>query len=78
MPERVSKTNGASRLSNVWNFFFWCDPNNFLARLVAMDETWLYHYDPETKQRSAQWPPQKNPSAKNRWKSSRHASVFWD
>jgi len=26
------------------------DPNDFLSRLVTMDETWLYHYDPETKQ----------------------------
>ena len=25
------------------------DPNDFLSRLVTMDETWLYHYDPETK-----------------------------
>jgi len=24
--------------------------NDFLSRLVTMDETWLYHYDPETKQ----------------------------
>jgi len=24
------------------------DPNDFLSRLVTMDETWLYHYDPET------------------------------
>jgi len=29
---------------------FRCDPNDFLSRLVAMDETWLCHYDPETKQ----------------------------
>ena len=29
--------------------FFWRDPNDFLSRLVTMDETWLYHYDPETK-----------------------------
>ena len=42
-----------------------------------MDETWLYHYDPETKQQSVEWPhsglprPQKIPSAKIRWKSSR-------
>ena len=28
------------------------DPNDFLSRLVTMDETWLYHYDPETKQQS--------------------------
>jgi len=26
------------------------NPNGFLSRLVTMDETWLYHYDPETKQ----------------------------
>jgi len=32
--------------------FFLCDPNNFLSRLVAMDETRLHHYDPETKQQS--------------------------
>jgi len=33
--------------------FFRCDPNDFLSRLVTMDKTWLYHYDPETKQQ--QW-----------------------
>jgi len=49
------------------------DPNDFLWRLVTMDETWLYHYDPETKQQSMErlTPPQKIPSAKIRWKSSR-------
>ena len=26
--------------------FFWRDPNDFLSRLVTMDETWLYHYNP--------------------------------
>jgi len=25
------------------------------TRLVTMDETWLYHYDPETKQQSLEW-----------------------
>jgi len=29
--------------------FFRRDPNDFLSRLVTMDETWLYHYDPQTK-----------------------------
>jgi len=60
------------------------DPNDFLSRLVTMDETWLYHCDPETKQPSKEWrhigsprPPQKNPSAKIRWKSS-HLNFFWD
>ena len=53
------------------------------ARLVTMDETQLYHYDPEKKQQSIQWRhsgssrPKKIPSAKIRWKSSR-LDFFWD
>jgi len=35
--------------------FFRRDPNDFLSRLVIMDETCLYHYDPETKQQSMEW-----------------------
>jgi len=46
------------------------------ARLVTMDDTWLYHYDPETRQQSVEWRhsgsplPQIITSAKIRWKSS--------
>jgi len=53
------------------------DPNDFLSRLVTMDETWLCHYDPETKQQSMEWRhsgshrPPKILSAKIRWKISR-------
>jgi histone-lysine N-methyltransferase SETMAR len=35
--------------------FFLRDPNYFLSRLVTILETWLYHYDPETKQQSMEW-----------------------
>jgi len=55
--------------------FFRSNPNNFLSRLVTMDETWLYHYEPETKQQSMEWGhggsprPPKIPSAKIGWKS---------
>jgi len=35
--------------------FFRRYPNDFLSRLVTMDETWLCHYDPETKQQSVEW-----------------------
>jgi hypothetical protein len=31
-------------------FFDWYNPNDFLSWLVTIDETWLCHYDPETKQ----------------------------
>jgi hypothetical protein len=30
--------------------FFLHSPGSFLSLLVTMDETWLYHYDPETKE----------------------------
>jgi len=30
--------------------FLWRDQMDFLLRLVTLDETWLYHYDLETKQ----------------------------
>jgi len=35
--------------------FFRLDPNDFLSRLVTMEETWLYYCDPETKQQSVEW-----------------------
>jgi len=66
MPERGSKNiNGASRQSNVWNFFVRHDPNDFLSRLVTMDETWLYHYDPETKNNHWTGGIAAHPAAKN-------------
>jgi len=49
---------------------------------MSIDETWLYHYDPETKQQSMKW----RHSASTRPKKFRveksagkvHASTFWD
>ncbi|UYV62348.1 hypothetical protein LAZ67_2000218 [Cordylochernes scorpioides] len=31
------------------------DPTDFVRRFVTMDETWVHHYTPETKQQSNQW-----------------------
>jgi len=62
--------------------FFRRDPNNFLSRLVTMDETWLYHYDPGTKQQSVEWRYSGSPCPKNfRVQKSTGkvlASIFWD
>ena len=54
MPERGSKT---STVPVVWATFgiFRSDPNDFLSRLVTMDETWLHHYGLETTQQSMEW-----------------------
>jgi len=47
-----------------------------------MDETWLYHYDPETKQQSVEWRHCGSPRPKNfrvqKFAGKFLASVFWD
>ena len=81
MPERGSKT---STVPAVWAnlTFFLRDPNNFVSRMVTMDETWWYHYDPETKQQSTEWRYCGSPRPKNfRVQKSAGkvlASIFWD
>ena len=63
-------------------FFFLRDLKDFLLRLVTMDETWLYHYDPETKQQPMEWWHSGSPCLKQFrvQKSARKvlASLFWD
>lgn len=39
------------------------DPS-FLAKIVTGDETWVYSYDPETKQQSSQWKSPSSPRLK--------------
>ena len=51
---QIKNVNGAKLLSKFWNFFR-PDPNDFLSRLVTMEEISLYHYNPETKQQSMEW-----------------------
>jgi len=49
---------------------------------MTMDETWLYHYDPETKQQSMEWRHSGSPRSKKfRMQKSAGkflASIFWD
>jgi len=62
--------------------FFRHDPNDFLSRWVIMDETWLYHYDPETKQQSTEGQHSGSPRPKKfRVQKSAGkvlASIFWE
>jgi len=39
----------------IWIFFGAIQMISCRARLVTMDETWLYHCDPQTKQQSMDW-----------------------
>jgi len=58
------------------------DSNNFLSQLVTMHETWLYHYDPETKLQSMEWWHSGSPRAKKfqvqKFAGKVLASIFWD
>ena len=57
------KTQQCQSSEQIW-IFFRRDPNDFLSRLVTMDETRLYHYDPETRQQSMEWRHSGSPSHK--------------
>ena len=52
------------------------------AQLVTMVETWLYHYDPETKQQSLEWRCSGSPSPK-KFRVQKSTGkvltwIFWD
>lgn len=58
------------------------DKTHFVRRFVTMDETWIHHYTPESKQQSKQW-TESGGSAPKKAKSLPSAgkimaSVFWD
>ena len=38
--------------------------SNFLSRVITEDESWVYGYDPETKQQSSQWKTPSSPRPK--------------
>lgn len=58
------------------------NPDRFFDRLVTMDESWVHHYDPETKEQSKEWRhPESPPPRKFRVQPSAGKvmlSVFWD
>jgi len=62
--------------------YFRRDPDAFLSEMVTMDETWLHHYDPETKQQSMEWRHSGSPRPK-KFRVQKSAgkvlvSIFWD
>jgi len=81
MPERGSKTSTVPVVRATFGIFR-RDPNDFLLRFVTMDETYLYHYDPETKQQSMEWRHSGSPLTKKfrvpKSAGEVLASIFWD
>ena len=53
-----------------------------LSRIVTTDETWVFHYEPESKRRSMEWKHVSSP-VKKKFKSQKSLrkvmlTVFWD
>ena len=73
--QRVESSQELLEVSNA-------NPEDFHTRLVTGDETWLHHWDPDTKNESMQWKrPGSPPPKKFRTQSSASkviAMVFWD
>ena len=44
-------------LFNLFKFKIDADEDCFFDRIITGVETWVYQYDPETKQQSKQWLP---------------------
>ena len=76
--DRVQRLQSSRELLGVYEE----NPESFHARLVTGDETWIHHWDPETKQESMQWkhpgspPPKKFKTQPSAGKVM--ATVFWD
>jgi len=58
------------------------DPTHFHTKIVTEDESWFYHYDPETKQQSKEWMKtgESGPIKAKRVKSAGKVlgTIFWD
>jgi len=58
------------------------NPKEFLQRFVTVDETWIHHYTPETKEQSKQW-TKSGESAPKKAKTvpsagKRMTTIFWN
>ena len=58
------------------------NPEEFCYRLVTGDETWLHHWDPESKMESMQWKHKNSPTL-TKFRTQRTAgkvmaTIFWD
>lgn len=53
-------------LSNALLAQFRQNKSEFWRRLITVDETWIHHYTPETKEQSKQWTAKGEPAPKKK------------
>jgi len=84
VPRMLTPFQKADRVDICKELLSWYerDVDDFCARIVTGDETWLHHWDPESKQESMQWKHSNSPPPKKfRTQPSAGkimASIFWD
>ena len=62
----MTDENKSNRVSASTKFLkrFKKEGDDFMRRVITTDETWLYMYDPETKEQSCQWKNDNSPPSK--------------
>lgn len=83
VPRMLSRFEKQTRVdtSNEVLRMFEENPEEMPFRIITEDETWLHHYDPETKSQSSQWKTPSEPTLKFRVQPSAGkvlATIFWD
>ena len=54
------------------------DDPNFISNIITSDETWVYDYDPETRQHLSQWNLPNSPRLKKSTSGSQQCQVHVD
>ena len=84
VPRKLTEQNKWQRVesSRALLKMYEADQTGFESRFITGDETWLHHYDPETKLQSMQWKSRDEPTpVKFKTQASAGkvlATIFWD
>ncbi|KAI6651176.1 hypothetical protein LOD99_5527 [Oopsacas minuta] len=87
IPKTLSEDQMMARLETSKSMIdlYMSDPDDFNARLITRDETWIYYHDPCTVNEVAEWRHEDSPKPKvprlghcPKSKSKLMLSIFWD
>jgi hypothetical protein len=68
--QKQQRVDGSEQCLAIFNR----NKDNFFRRYITMDETWLFHYTPESNRQSAEWTERDEPNPK-RGKTQRSAGI---